>query len=357
MASIHSLHIIGSKTFGGAERWLQRFALELAALGHPTELVVRKGFELDADRWQQLQHHALPMRTIWDPLSRYEVGRLIRRIRPDVVQTYMGRATRLTRLRGGRAPVHIARIGGYYKLGAFRHAHAWIGNTLGICDYLRANGFPGDRVFHIYNFFEPPPEAGTAARRSDWGIPESAWVLLTPGRLVPVKGQAHLLQAMSLLPRELGGRPLWLLVLGDGPLAGTLQARAQELGLADRVTWAGWQADPAPFYRLADRVVFPSLDAETFGNVVLEAWGFGKPLATTAFRGAREYVRDGEDALMSPCEDPRALAVSIRRLCEDPGLATALVAAGRQRLLREFSKPVIMQQYLDLYRRLAGVPA
>lgn len=354
MDRIHSLQIIGSKTFGGAERWLQRFALELAALGHPTELAVRKGYELDADRWQQLPRHALPMRTVWDPFSRREVASLIRQLRPDVVQTYMGRATRLTRLPMGRGPVHIARIGGYYKLDGFRHAHAWIGNTRGICDYLRANGFPGDRVHHIYNFFEPPPRSGEIARRADWGIPEAAWVLMTPGRLVPVKGQQYLLQAMSLLPRELDGRPLWLVVLGDGPLGKTLQAQARALGLADRVVWAGWQAEPAPFFRLADSIVFPSLDAETFGNVVLEAWGFGKPLATTAFRGAREIVRHGVDALMSPCADAPALAESIRRLCEDPDLAESLAASGRQRLIRDFSKPVIMQQYLELYTRLAG---
>ncbi len=354
MDRVHSLQIIGSKTFGGAERWLQRFALELAALGHPTELVVRKGYELDADRWQQLQRHPLPMRTVWDPLSRREVTRLIRQLRPDVVQTYMGRATRLTRLPKGRGPVHIARIGGYYKLDGFRHAHAWIGNTRGICDYLRNNGFPGERIFHIYNFFEPAPQSGEVTARSDWGIPETAWVLMTPGRLVPVKGQQYLLQALSLLPRELAGRPLWLVVLGDGPLGKALQARAQDLGLADRVVWAGWQAEPAPFYRMADSIVFPSLDAETFGNVILEAWGFGKPLATTAFRGAREIVRHGDDALMSPCEDAQALAVSIRHLCEDSTLAQSLVAAGRQRLVRDFSKPVIMQQYLELYTRLAG---
>ncbi|MGD8313084.1 MAG: glycosyltransferase [Gammaproteobacteria bacterium] len=355
MDSIPSLQIIGSKTFGGAERWLQRFSLALAEQGHPAEVVVRKGHELDdADRWQPLRRHALPMRTVWDPLSRRELTRLVRQVRPAVVQTYMGRATRLTRLPADRGPVHIARIGGYYKLRGFRHAHAWIGNTLGICDYLRDNGFPPERIFHIYNFFEPPSPSGSVAGRADWGIPEAAWVMMTPGRLVPVKGQQYLLQAMSLLPRELAGRPLWLMILGDGPLGGALRAQAQALGLAERVVWAGWQPDPAPFFRLADGIVFPSLDRETFGNVILEAWGFGKPLATTAFRGAREIVRQGADALVSPCGDPAALAASIRRLCEDAGLAGALVAGGRQRLVRDFSREVIMPQYIELYQRLVS---
>jgi len=57
---------------------------------------------------------------------------------------------------------------------------------------------------------------------------------------------------------------------------------------------------------------------------------------------------------MSPCADAPALAESIRRLCEDSALAESLVATGRQRLIRDFSKPVIMQQYIELYTRLAG---
>ena len=354
MAKIHSLQIVGSKAFGGAERWFQRFSLALAELGHPTELVVRQGYALDKDIWQGLRRHAMPMRTVWDPWSRRDISRLIHRLQPDIVQTYMGRATRLTRLKSGTGPVHVARLGGYYKLDGYRHAHAWIGNTKGICAYLLEHGFPRERVFHIYNFFEPPALAGETAQRAAWGIPEDARVMMTPGRMIPVKGQQYLLQAMSHLPGEIAGRPLWLVVLGDGPLAASLQAQARQLGLAERVVWAGWQADPAPFYRLADLIVFPSLDRETFGNVILEAWGFGKPLATTAFRGAREIVRHAEDALMTPCEEPRALAASIRQLCEDAELARSLVAMGRRRLTQDFSRSEIMRQYIELYTRLVG---
>ncbi len=354
MTKIHSLQIIGSKAFGGAERWFQRFSLALAELGHPTELAVRRGYGLDEDIWQGLSRHAMPMRTVWDPLSRRDISRLIHRLQPDIVQTYMGRATRLTHLKPGAGVVHIARLGGYYKLDAYRHAHAWIGNTQGICEYLRDNGFPGERVFQLYNFFEPPTLTGETAQRATWGLPEDAWVLMTPGRMIPVKGQQYLLQAMGRLPREIAGRPLWLMVLGDGPLAASLREQARQLELAERVIWAGWQPDPAPFYRLADMIVFPSLDRETFGNVILEAWGFGKPLATTAFRGAREIVQHGEDALMTPCEEPMALAASIRQLCEDPTLARSLVAKGQRRLTQDFSRAEVMRQYIELYTRLVG---
>ena len=354
MDRISSLQIIGSKSFGGAERWFQRFSLELAAMGHPTQLALRRGYELETSDWQGLVSHPLAMHTVWDPVSRREISRLIKRLKPDLVQTYMGRATRLTHLRPGRDPVHLARIGGYYRLDGYRHAQAWIGNTRGICDYLLQNGFPAERIFHIYNFFEPPLETQETASRRQWGIPDDAWVLMTPGRLVPVKGQRYLLEAFARLPLELVDRPLRLLVLGDGPLGEQLKALSRSLGLEDRVIWAGWQNSTAGFYRMADMVVFPSQDEETFGNVILEAWAFRRPLVSTAFRGAREILRPDQDAVMVPCQDPDALAAGIRRVLESLDLQREMTEAGCRRLESDFSKTAVMQQYIELYSRLIG---
>jgi glycosyltransferase involved in cell wall biosynthesis len=341
MDKIRSLHIIGSKAFGGAERWFQRFTRALAERGNPTELAVRKGHDLDADLWGGLPCHPLPMRTVWDPLSRREVSRTIRGVAPDLVQTYMGRATRLTRIPRDSGAVHVARLGGYYKLGGYRHAHAWVCNTKGLCDHLVRDGFPADRVFHIYNFLDLPVSGNDGegvALRTSLGIPPDAWVLLTPGRFVPVKGHRFLLEALAGLPAEIAGRPLQLVMLGDGVLGDNLKAQAEQAGIADRIIWAGWQNDPAPYYRMADMVVFPSLEQETFGNVVLEAWAFGKPLVTTAFRGAVEYVRDGEDARRVPCEDSMALAAAIRELLADYPSARRMAEAGHRRLQQDFSQ-------------------
>lgn len=74
----------------------------------------------------------------WDRYSRYKINRHIDEFRPDVVQTYMGRATRIVHPHADRLPVHLARLGGYYKLKGYRHAHAWVGNTHGIDAYLKS---------------------------------------------------------------------------------------------------------------------------------------------------------------------------------------------------------------------------
>jgi hypothetical protein len=250
----------------------------------------------------------------------------------------------------------VARLGGYYALSPYRHAHHWIGNTRGLCDWMISQGLPADRVHHIYNFADPArpvDPARVTALRAALAIPADAWVLVSLGRLVPVKGHRHLIEALAELPRDLAGRPPHLVLVGDGPLGEALRRQAEHLGQAGRISWAGWQTDPAPYLQLADLIVFPSLDAETLGNVILEAWAWGRPLVTTRFRGARELARHGEDAWCVPCADPSALAEGIATVLQDAGLMAALTRSGGERVHREFGREAIMGQYLDLYRRLA----
>lgn len=347
--------MVGSKAMGGAERWFLRFSDALAERGAPAHLAIRRGGELGSAYLPDLPLHRLPFLTVWDPVSRAAVSRLIRRIRPEIVQTYMGRATRLTHLPLGRAPVHVARLGGYYALHPYRHAHAWIGNTKGLCDWLIRNGLPADRVFHIYNFIDPCrmiPDERISALRAELSLPTDAWVLVAAGRFVPVKGHKYLLEAMSLLPGHLAGRPLRLVLLGDGALGPDLVRQAASSGIDDRVIWAGWRAEPGPFFQMADLVVFPSLEEETLGNVILEAWAWSKPLVTSLFRGAREIARHGEDAWCVPCADARALAQGIEQVLRDAALAEAMVRRGQERVEKEFGRQPVMERYLELYRAL-----
>lgn len=355
--AVRSLHVIASKQMGGAERWFARFLRAMRRHGQPAEAVVRAGARLASNHLGCVPTYASPMRTVWDPWSRLRLNRLIRMHGAPIVQTYMGRASRLTSIECGRGQVHVARLGGYYRLAPFRHAHAWIGNTRGLCDWMIAQGLPAGRVFHIYNFADPAPEVPAdrldelrhrvSARRDDF-------LMVTAGRLIEVKGQRYLIDAFARLPAQVGGRRLRLLVLGDGPLSAPLREQARQLGVDDRIAWLGWQQEPAPWFELADLIVFPSRDAETLGNVILEAWSHGKPLVATAFRGAREIVRHGEDGWLALCDDAVALAGGIETVLRDPGLAAAIAHAGRVRVARDFSEDVIIARYRELYRQLLG---
>ena len=350
-----SLHILGSKDMGGAERWLTRFLPAMQRHGETVEAVVRRDSALDRHHLGGIPTHRLAFRTTWDPFSRAQLARFVAAHDAPVVQTYMGRATRLTHLRPDGDKVHLARLGGYYKLDPFRHAHAWVGNTRGLCDWMIAGGLPAERVFHITNFADPAksvPASALEKLRAQIGLHADDWLMVTAGRLIDVKGHATLIEAMHRLPAELAGRRLRLAILGDGTLREALEAQARQAGIADRVHFAGWQHDPAPWFHLADMVVFPSRDAETLGNVILEAWAYEKPLVCTAFRGAREIARHGEDAWVTPCDDAAAFADGVRCVIEDPALRADMVAHGRARIEGEFSEARVIDQYRALYAQL-----
>ena len=352
---IRSLQVIGSKEMGGAERWFVRFVRALLRAGDPVEAVVRRGSELARHHMTGIPTVELPMRSLWDPLSRWEVGRCMRRSEASVVQTYMGRATRLTHLRPGAGQVHIARLGGYYKVAQYRHAHAWVGNTRQLCDWLVQQGLPAAKVFYIPNFAEPAQTVDpgrTGAIRAQLEARPEDWLMLHPARFVWFKGHATMLDALARLPREVAGRRPRLVLLGQGGLREELEAQARRLDIMDRIVWAGWQQDPAQWFHAADMVVFPSREDEPMGNVILEAWSYARPLVVTAFRGAREFVRDGEDARMVPCDDPAALAAAIEAVIRDDALRARLVAEGSRRAVEDFGEAAIVGRYRELYARL-----
>lgn len=352
-----SLHLIGSSEMGGAERWFTRFLHAMIREGEDVHAVVRRDSDLARHHLDRIPHTQLGFRTVWDPLSKWEVARHIRHSDAPIVQTYMGRATRLTHLPPHGKKVHIARLGGYYKLDPFVHAHAWIGNTKGLCDWMIQGGLPADRVYHITNFADPVKPSDPAklqALRETLSVQADDLLMITAGRLIDVKGHRYLLDALSRLPADLSGRRLRLIVLGDGPLMTPLAEQARQLGIADRVSWAGWQHDPSPWFELAHLVVFPSRDPETLGNVILEAWSHGKPLVATAFRGARELTRHQQDAWVVPCDDDAALAEGLKTVICDTALQADMVQQGLERIEQEFSIPAVIGAYRDLYSQLAG---
>jgi glycosyltransferase involved in cell wall biosynthesis len=101
-------------------------------------------------------------------------------------------------------------------------------------------------------------------------------------------------------------------------------------------------------FKAADLCVYPSRE-EPFGNVVVEAWGYGVPLVTTASTGPAWLVRNGEDAVMTPVDDPRALAEGIRAVLQSPEYAARLVRNGGARIDAEFSEAAIVARYLDMF--------
>lgn len=359
-ASVDSVHVLGSRQFGGADRFYVRLVEALNEAGYPALAINRPGSPVGEALGQSgAPQRQLPLANGWDLYSMWRLRRILQADPPRVVQSYMGRGTRLTRVPRKLPTVHVARLGGYYKIsGYYEHADAWVGNTRGVCDYLLRAGFPAERIFLIGNFVaepEPPNPAAAATLREHLGLPADALVLFSLGRFIDIKGFDDLLQAFAAMPAEIKGFPLWLVLVGDGPLRSMLENQARDLGVSARVVFAGWQNQPGPFFQAADALVCPSR-RETLGNVILEAWSYGLPVVTTDTPGALELIRDGDNGLLCPRQDPPALATRLVELLNaEPGARRALGEAGQAEVTSQHSRDAVLSAYLAMYDRLAAL--
>ncbi|MCE7886994.1 MAG: glycosyltransferase [Alphaproteobacteria bacterium PRO2] len=347
------LQIMAGAGRGGAETAFVDITTALHEAGETIEIVTRANdIRVPALRAAGITVHTLPFGGRVDVFTRWRLASIIRKFRPDIVQSWMARAAWKTPSwdRSMNIPrySHVARLGGYYKLKYFASADHFVANTPDIRRYLVENGIAQDAVTHINNF-APEEISHNPLRRSDFGTPQDAPLLAALGRLHPNKAFDTLIRSMAELP----GVYLW--IAGEGPERGALEKLIAELNLGERVKLLGWRSDRADLLAAADICVIPSR-REPFGNVFIQAWAQKIPLITTASEGPSQYVRDGLDALVTPVDDAGALAKAVSRLVADKALQKQLIEDGYKRYLAEFTKENTVRAYLGLYHALAGRP-
>ncbi len=197
---------------------------------------------------------------------------------------------------------------------------------------INARKIPAERVKVVYlgapleEFSRPRTPAEIAAAREALGVAGEAPVVGTVTRLMPSKGNQHLVDAVALLAaRDPATR---FVIVGEGELREELEAQARRLGIADRLVFAGFQRDVAAAYSAFDVAVFPSLWEGT-PLTAFEALAMGKPIASTDADGLSDILTPGVDALVVPRRDAPALAGAIRTLLDDAPARARLGEAAR----------------------------
>jgi glycosyltransferase involved in cell wall biosynthesis len=138
-------------------------------------------------------------------------------------------------------------------------------------------------------------------------------IIMTLGRMSSDERAKGFDEIIELMPRLRELEPeIAYIAVGDGDDRPRLQAKAQELGVTDRVLFVGRvsEAEKQDYYRLADAYVMPSI-WEGFGFVVLEALACGLPVVASSADGTQEAVRNGELGSVVNPKDPTALLAAI----------------------------------------------
>lgn len=336
------LHVIAGAEIGGAETFAVDAITALAERGVTQRVICRPhAAPLERYAMARIEATTLGFTPLDRVLRRYIVPQVAAEFRPDLVHAWMSRAGSFVPRRLD-CPA-IGWFGDYYKLKYFTGCDAFFAVTPDIAASIVRRGMPPERVFTT-NTFGTMPNAPPVLRAS-LDTPEEASVALVLSRMHNVKGIDTMLEAVARVP----GLYLWL--AGDGPERAAYETLADKLGLTARVRFLGWRNDRKSLLEACDICALPSR-YEPFGTVIIEAWSAGRPLVATNAAGARQYVTHNETGLISPIDDPQALAANLARLIAEPGLGARLAAAGLARYEADFTRDIVITRLIDAYRQV-----
>lgn len=213
-------------------------------------------------------------------------------------------------------------------------------------DHLARLGVPSDRLAMIRNGLsvssDPLPRlSARGSLRLDPSAPVIGWV----GRLSEEKDPCLAIEALAAM----SGAQAHLCFVGDGPLRPTCEKRAQALGVASRVHFAGARSDAATLMKAFDTLV---LSSRTEGTpmTILEAALAEVPIVATAVGGVPDVL--GSEGELVAAGDRDALAAALGRSLRERGSALANAVALRSRLLAREHQEDWVGQYLALYEAL-----
>lgn len=226
-----------------------------------------------------------------------------------------------------------------------------LGNSAAIIAQLIEEGVPSDHLRLIYNGINLELFNAVKTRdvaRENLNIPKDALVMIIIANLIPYKGHADLLEALSQIKENLPNNWRLLCAGRDDGIGNILKQKAEDLGLVDHILWLGSRRDIPDLLTLADIGLLCSHE-EGFSNAILEGMAASLPMVVTNVGGNAEAVLDGETGYVVPARDSKALANAILKLVNNPDTASAFGLAGKIRVKAHFSLESCVDAYAKLY--------
>jgi glycosyltransferase involved in cell wall biosynthesis len=375
---ISVMYVIDTLEVGGTERSL----LEIVRRLRNVDATVCHVYPGDALRRDYEEHGVrvipLNIRGKYAPFRTVAaLRRLVRELEPDIVHSMLFRASLFSRLASiGTGVVHVGslvsdsygarrydRLGGLdrWKLTAIRWADRitvplvrhFIANSASVassnCAALR---IPESKVKVIHRGRKGDDflvgERETIDVR-DKLLAGGTSVILNVARLRGLKGQSELVRSVPAVGRGAPGARI--VIAGEGPFRGALEALIGRLGVQDSVRLLGHREDVPVLLSAADVFVFPS-HFEGHPGAVLEAMFAGKPIVASDTPEHRETVEHGRTALLVPAGDADRLADAIVWMLKHPDEANEMGTRARRVAWERFTIEEAARRHEDLYREL-----
>jgi glycosyltransferase involved in cell wall biosynthesis len=359
-----SLHIDTARTWRGGQNQVLLTVLGLRALGHRAMLVAHAAGELRQRAKEGLELLPITPRTEMDLSAAWRLSRLIKQLQPDVVHAHdphgvaMGALALSMSTQLAKPPLVAARRVDFHLKGnalsrwKYRQVDCFVCASDAIRRMLIADGVPAARAVTVHEGIDigHVDAAPPADLHADLWLPHGSPIVGNVAALVPHKGQRHLIEAAAIVVTRVPDARF--VIAGEGELRPTLERSIKEHHLEKHVFLAGFRPDILSVHKSFDVFVMSSV-SEGLGTSLLDAMACGKPVVATTAGGMPEVVDDGRTGLLVPPRDHTAMADAIVRLLRDAALRERMGAAGMARVRSEFSTERMVQDTLDVYRRVA----
>lgn len=367
------LQIIPSLDRAGAEK-----QMTLLVRGLPREefdvhvCALTRGGPLESD----LRNARIPLTLIgkrWrvDPQAYMRLRRLVARLRPDLIHTWLFAANSYGRAAGIACGVKCLVASercvdpwkGWMQLSIdrclARYTTRIVANSPGVREFYVQNGLPAGKFRIIPNGIRlpEPPTTTREALLAELGMPRDCRLVGVVGRLWPQKRIKDAIWAADLL--KVVRDDVHLLIAGDGPHRDRLRRFRDQVEICDKVHFLGHRDDVPRLMPHFD--VFWSTSAyEGQSNSILEAMAAGVPVVATDIPGTRDLVVHEKTGFLVPVQEldtPRRRAAFARHtniLLNEPEMARQLGDAGHERVAREFTVERMVELHAKLYRKVLG---
>lgn len=367
------LHLNTERTWRGGEQQTLYLMEGLAARGIPQLLVAQKGGVLAGRAAAKgLPVRALRMRGEVDVPAILRLAAILREGRFTLFHAHTSHAHSLGALAAtllgplGPRVVVARRVDfsiyrrNFLGLNGLKYRHGvdrFVTVSRAIRDVLVRDGIPAGKISVVHSGIDLARIDGAPARtagiRRELSVPEGDRLVANVAHMADHKGQIYLVEAVPLVLAKVPA--VTFAIVGDGEERPRLEARARELGVADRIRFPGFREDVPAILKALDLFVMPS-HMEGLGTSVLDAMAARVPVVGTEAGGMTEMLEHGKTGLVCPVRDPRALAAAIVELLSDPGRAGRLAERARALVVERFSTDAMVAGTLRVYEDVLRAP-
>lgn len=361
------LHVINDLDIGGTETMLLKTLPKLNEFKHIVCSLSSQGVIGESLAREGIRIIALSQKRLLSISSLISLVKVIKKVDPDIIQTYLFQASLVGRFAALYAKKRIVISSIRSSFAQARYilvvfldiitsifVKYYLSNSLTASRRFHKWGIPLKKMLVIYNGIEANQagfDVDLKKIKEKIGIPPQTIVLSCLAKLRKGKGHIVLFKALKEINKNNSFNNINLLLIGDGSEKNRLLQKVNEYHLNKKVFFLGNRKDISELFRITDIFVLPTF-FEGMSNAILEAMAAGLPIITTDIPENKELIMNNEHGILVKPKDPNKLTEAICLLLSNRDYARELGLKARARANKEFTIDITIQNLKKFYQNV-----